>query len=244
MRTLVLAGTHEAQMIARAASRIHGMSVTVSLARSQRRPTPFGWPVRIGGWGGEDAFSTWLEREGIEAVIDATHPFATEMSHRAARVTKALGIDHIQMLRPSWIPTEHDDWAFLNDEAEAPEHVPEGAVVLVATGRRRMDALHDLPGRTLIVRVKEPGLAPESLPNAHFRFDPGPFSVEAEVDLFRRLGITWVLARNSGGTGSWPKIEAARELGLPVAMVRRPRQPDCDRVTTVAQAIAWMRRRE
>lgn len=243
MRTLILAGTKEAQLIANASARIRGLTASVSLARAHRRPQSYSWPVRIGGWGGIEDYRLWLLRERIEAVVDATHPFAQTMSHRAADVSSDLGIDHIRLIRPSWRPTEDDQWAFLNSEADAVDHIPEGATVFVATGRENLTDLEALTGRTLICRARDPLIGEATFANGTFRFDPGPFTVANERALFRRLGVTWLLARNSGGTGSWPKIEAARELGIPVAMVRRPQQPDCPRATSVAEVIAWMRRR-
>ena len=243
MRLLLLAGTQEARHIAVALSRESFLSLTVSLAAPERRPQSYGWPVRIGGWGGEGPFREFLERERVEGIIDATHPFAADMSERAARVAREMDLPHVQFLRPAWTPRETDRWTFLNDEAEAAQHIPEETTVFLATGRRALSKFDNLVGRRLICRVKESPAVPFPFAGGRFLYQRPPFTVADEMALFGRLGVDWIVARNSGGTGSLPKIEAARELGLPVAMVRRPKQPEGLKITTVAETLAWVRRR-
>lgn len=243
LRVLLLAGAAEARQIALALWREPRLSVTVSLARAGRRPQSFGWPVRIGGWGGEDGYRTWLIAENFGAVIDATHPYATAMAFRAARASAELGIDHIRFVRPPWTPSDGDRWTFLNTEDEAVRHIPDDASVFLGTGRRRLDAMSGLSGRRLICRVQEWPVGEFPFPGGAFLFDPGPYTVDGETRLFRRLDVDWLIARNTGGAASWPKIEAARELGLRVALIRRPKQPESVRISTVAETLAWVRRR-
>ena len=243
MRVLLLAGAGEARHIALALWREPRLSVTVSLARAGRRPQSFGWPVRIGGWGSDEAYRNWLISENFSAVVDATHPFATRMASRAARISADLGIDHIRFLRAPWVPGDGDRWTFLNAEDEAVDHIPEDATVFLGTGRRQLDALSGLAGRRVFCRVQEWPVGSFPYPGGDFLFDPGPYTVDGETRLFRRLGVDWLIARNSGGAASWPKIEAARDLGLKVAMVRRPKQPEGPRISSVAETLAWVRRR-
>lgn len=243
MRLLLLGGASEARHIAHALSRETGLSITVSIARAGRIPQSFGWPTRIGGWGSDAAYLDWVRREGFQAVLDATHPFASNMSHRAAKASISLGLDHLRVVRPSWLPTAADTWVFLHSEDEAADHIPPNATVFVATGPRELDRLSNLADRKLICRVRQEPDEPFPYPNGRFLFQGGPFTVDGEIELFRRLNVDWVLVRNAGGPGSWPKIEAARELGLPVAMLRRPPQPEVMKVQTVAEALAWVRRR-
>lgn len=243
MRVLLLAGAAEAPHIALALWREPRLSVTVSLARAGRRPQSFGWPVRIGGWGSEDAYRNWLISENFSAVIDATHPFAVKMAFRAARVSAELGLDHIRFVRAPWVPSDGDRWIFLNGEDEAAQHIPDCSSVFLGTGRRRLDALENLRGRRVYCRVQEWPVGEFPFPGGDFLFAPGPYTVNGETRLFRRLGIDWLIARNTGGAASWPKIEAARELGVQVAMIRRPRQPEVPRISSVAETLAWVRRR-
>ncbi len=217
--------------------------MTVSLARAGRRPLSFGWPVRIGGWGGVDEYGDWVEREGFTGVIDATHPFANNIANRAALTSSELGIDHIRFIRPAWVPTDRDTWTFLNHEAEAANHIPTDKTVFIGTGRRNLCELNNLKGRRVYCRVQDWPVGPFPFNGGDFLFEAGPYSIDAERRLFERLDVDWLIVRNSGGSGSWPKLEAARDLGLRVAMIRRPPQPEGARITSVAEALSWVRRR-
>lgn len=243
MRLLLLAGTWEARQVAAALTREPRVNAVVSLARAERRPEPFGVPTRIGGFGGDAGFADWLAREGIHGIIDATHPFAAQVSHRTARIAADRGVDYIQFLRPAWLPEAGDDWTFLNTEADAPKRIPEGARVFLATGRRGLDAFADLSRASLFCRRTDGRDERFPYPNGLYVHGRPPFSVAQEVSTFSRLGIDWLVARNSGGTASRAKLEAARELGIKVAMIRRPPQPSGPKVETVAEAMAWVRRR-
>ena len=243
MRLLLLAGTFEAHHIASALRRESGLTITVSLAKPERNPQPFSWPVRIGGFGGEDAYLSWLQRNGVTAVLDATHPYATTMGHRTVALAEKAGVEYIRFLRPSWMPNHDDNWVFLNKAEDAANHIPKGATVFLATGHRDLDSFAGLSHGRVICRVRDTPHQPFPFSDGRFAIQSGPFTVHDECDFFLREKIDWVITQNSGGQGSWPKIEAARELGLPVAMIRRPPQPDGLKVNTVAEAILWVRRR-
>jgi precorrin-6A/cobalt-precorrin-6A reductase len=242
MRLLLLAGTWEARQIAAALSREARVVPTASLARAERRPEPLGIPTRIGGFGGDKGFAEWLDHEGVGAIIDATHPFS-RVSHRTARVADELGVDHIQFLRPAWRPEDGDDWTFLNTESDAAKHIPRGARVFLATGRRSLDAFGNLDHATLFCRRTDGRHDPFPYANGTFVWGQPPFTVLQECDTFLRLGIDWLVTRNSGSAASRGKLEAARELGIKVAMIRRPPQPPGPKVETVAEVMAWVRRR-
>jgi precorrin-6A/cobalt-precorrin-6A reductase len=243
MRLLLLAGTWEARQIAAALTREPRVNAVVSLAGAERRPEAFGIPTRIGGFGGDARFSDWVLREGIDGIIDATHPFAAQVSQRTSRIAADLGVDYIQFLRPAWLPEPGDDWTFLNTESDAAKHIPDGARVFLATGRRGLDAFATLHGATLFCRRTDGRAEAFPFPNGLYVMGRPPFSVPQEIGTFSRLGVDWMIARNSGGTASRAKLEAARTLGIRVAMIRRPPQPPGPKVETVAEAMAWVRRR-
>lgn len=242
-RVLLLAGSGEARQIAYGLIQDTRIVATAAMARAGRRPLPLGMPTRIGGWGGADAFRDWLVAQGIGGIIDATHPFAASISHRAAEVAADLDIEYLQFLRPSWRPQDGDAWTFLNSEEDAADHIPSGSRVFLATGRKRLEAFKTLEGRHLLCRVLDPAPGPFPLPDGSFVVSRPPFSPESEARLFDALGVDWLICRNSGGTGSRAKLDAARMLGLPVAMIRRPPQPEATRVETVSEVLAWVRRR-
>lgn len=243
MRILLLAGTSEASQIAHALAREERVVASASLARATRIPTGFGIPTRIGGWGGEDAFRDWLKRERVEAVIDATHPFATGITERTARICAETNVDFTQFLRKSWIPGPDDRWEFLNAEEDAAKVVDRNARVLLSTGQRGLDRFENLADRVLYVRVPDFPEIPFPFAHGDFIVRPTKMPTAAEEALLHELKVTWIVARNSGGNNSISRLEAARRLGIPVAMIRRPPQPEAPRISTVAEVLAWVRRR-
>ena len=227
-----------------ALSSLRGLSVVVSVAASERAPRPFGVPTRIGGFCGDEGFRAYLQRERISAVIDATHPFAAGVSHRSARICAEERVDYAQLLRPAWRPVPRDLWHFAENEAAAAAMIPAGAVVLIATGRERLADFGPMAGQRVLVRQLDtkPEVAPPFADGAWLVERP-PFSVESELERFAGLGLSWLVVRNAGGVSSRAKLDAARELGIEVAMIRRPPQPQTTRFDTVAGAVAWARRR-
>lgn len=243
LRVLLLAGTGEARQIAFSLAKDPRIVSMAALARSGRRPMPLGIPTRIGGWGGREAFRDWLGQMRINGIIDATHPFAAGISARTASVAEDLGIDYLHFLRPAWRPENGDRWEFLNREEEAADHVPAGARVFLATGRKRIEAFENLRGRDLMCRLIDGTHEPFPHPNGRYLVHRPPFTIDQEIATFKALGIDWLVARNSGGAGSRAKIDAARALGIPVAMIRRPPQPEAARAQTLSEVMAWVGRR-
>lgn len=243
LRVLLLAGTLEARHLALALGAVRGLTVMASLAGPARAPNALGVATRIGGFGGEDGFRDFLDRERIGAVLDATHPFAARISARSARICGDLRVPYGLLLRPAWRPQPGDRWHFAQNEADAARQVPEGATAFLATGRMGLDAFGTMPGRRVYVRQLD------RRPDTPVPFEDGdwvvgrpPFPVEAEAALFRRLGVEWLVVRNAGGSSSRTKLDAARKLAIDVAMIRRPPQPESIRFDTVSAAILWVRR--
>lgn len=239
MTLLLLAGTGEVPQIAKALAD-KGVPAVASLAGVTRSPRATGLPTRHGGFGGEAGFRDYLRSEGITAVLDATHPFAHQISARSARVCKEVGLPYCQLLRAEWTPEEGDDWTFLDNEAEAADHIRVGSIVFLATGRQTLDRFGNLSQCRLICRQIDPPDRPFPFPNGEFLVGRPPFSVEDEIQLFSQLGVDWLVVKNAGGAAPRTKLIAARQLGIRVAMINRPPQPDAPRVSTVAEALAWV----
>jgi precorrin-6A/cobalt-precorrin-6A reductase len=239
MTLLLLAGTGEARLIA-AQLAARGVRAVASLAGATRQPATLALPTRSGGFGGRAGFVDYLKAENISAVLDATHPFAQRISHRTAEVCAERGLPYVQFLRPAWQAQAGDKWTFLDHEAEAAEHIAEGATVFLATGLQNLEDFANLRGRKVICRRIDPPRAAFPFANGDYLVGRPPFSVEDEIKLFQKLGVNWLVVKNSGGAASRSKLDAARALGLRVALIRRPAQPEGQKVTTVAEALDWV----
>jgi precorrin-6A/cobalt-precorrin-6A reductase len=236
---LLLAGTAEARALSHAL-REAGLPAIASLSGATRAPAPLPLPTRRGGFGGEEGFRAFLRTAGIDAVIDATHPFAARITARTAAVCAALGLPCLRLERPGWHPGPGDRWIRIDSEEEAARHVPPGATVLLATGRQSLGRFAGLAGRRVLLRVIDPPEGPFPWPGGDFLQGRPPFDAAAEEALFRRHRIDWLVAKDSGGEGGRAKLDAARALGLPVLMLRRPPPPPGLRVVAdVSAALVW-----
>lgn len=241
MRLLLLAGSGEARQIARGLSDMPGVSVTASLAGATRAPADLGVPTRVGGFGGVDGFRGFLRQHKIDAVLDATHPFAARITARTAAICAGLNLPHATVLRPEWQPGTGDDWRFIDHEAEAAAFIPKGACVFLGTGVQGLEGFANLVGRRVICRRIDQATGPFPFAGGEFLVGRPPFSVEDEVGLFQSLGVDWLVVKNSGGIASRSKLDAARMLGIKVALLRRPPRPGGIIVETVADALDWVR---
>jgi len=242
LRVLLLAGTAEAHSVAAGLARMAGVSAVASLAGVTRDPRPLPLPTRSGGFGGAEAMADWLKDAGIGAVVDATHPFAAVIGPRTAHLCAGLGIAYLRLLRPEWRPVEGDLWHVVPDAAGAAALIPAGATAFVTIGRPLLDPFDAVSRRArLLVRRLEPPEEAFPFPQGAWVHGRAPFTVDGEADLFRDLGVDWLVTKNAGGAGAWPKVEAARRLGIPVAMIARPPQPPGPVVARAEDALDWVR---
>ncbi len=244
MKLLLLAGTAEALRLAQALARMEGVSAIASLAGATRAPAPLAVPCRTGGFGSAEAQAAWMRAEGIEAVLDATHPFAARIKARTARIAAELGLPCLHLIRPPWRPGPGDLWVEVADAGAAPRHIPAGATVFLATGRGTLADFAPLAGqgRRLISRQIEAPDAPFPWPGGKYLVARPPFSVVDEIALFERLGVDWLVVKNAGGEGARAKLDAARALRLPVLLLARPAPPEGEVVESVEAALDWVRR--
>lgn len=239
MTLLLLAGTREAQEIARALNDA-GRNVIASLAGVTRAPINLGIETRRGGFGGEDGFREEVQRRGITAVLDATHPFAHRISNRTARICAEMGLPYCQLLRAEWVPEKGDHWTQVASEEDVAELVTPGQTVFLATGRQTLERFSNMPHARVICRQIDPPEASFPFPNGEFLIGRPPFPVDKESALFQSLGVDWLVVKNAGGEASKTKLIAARQLRIQVAMIARPPQPDGPKATTVEEALHWV----
>lgn len=238
---LILGGTSDAAALAAQAEAIANLRVITSLAGRTRQPLPLPGQVRVGGFGGEAGLIAYLQAQQIDLVIDATHPFATQMSWHAATATTACKIPYLLLQRPAWQPITGDRWI------EVPTHTaaaaalpPEAQRVFLTIGRQELAAFAHLRDRWWLMRMIDPPAANALVPPGDILLERGPFSVDHERSLLQRYRIDAVVSKNSGGAATYAKVVAAREMGLPVVMVQRSPLPPGPQVTDVEGAIGWL----
>jgi precorrin-6A/cobalt-precorrin-6A reductase len=240
-RILLLGGTTEASALARALAGT-GADAVFSYAGRTDAPLAQPLPTRVGGFGGAEGLTAWLRAEGITHVIDATHPFAAQMSHNAVAACAATGVALAALERPAWQAGPGDRWICVPDLAEAVAAVPKaGARVFLAIGKLHVADFARKPGNHYLLRlVDPPGALP--LPDATAVVARGPFDLAGDLALMRDHRITHVVAKNAGGSGARAKLDAARDLGLPVVMIDRPAIPPRARFGDVANVMGWLAR--
>jgi precorrin-6A/cobalt-precorrin-6A reductase len=237
---LVLGGTAEARELA-AGLDAAGIAVTSSLAGRIARPRLPAGEVRIGGFGGPDGLAAWLAERRVDAVVDATHPFAERISASAVTACEAAGVPLLRLERPGWTQRPGDRWRWADDLDEAARAIEPGRRVLLTTGRQGLAAFAHRDDAWFLVRCVDEPQPP--LPAHHeLLLDRGPYTRAGELALVDEHRIEVVVTKNSGGTLTQAKLDAARERGLPVIVVRRPPRPAVDTVTTVDGALRWARR--
>ncbi|MFG2478914.1 cobalt-precorrin-6A reductase [Streptomyces fagopyri] len=236
---LVLGGTTEARRLAAELAGRPGVRVTTSLAGRVSRPGALEGDVRVGGFGGADGLARWLREQRVDAVVDATHPFATGITENAARAAAATGVPAVVLRRPGWRPGPDDRWHFAASLTEAAALLPPlGRRVFLTTGRLGLGAFAHHAGLHFLARSVE---APEPPlpPDTEVLLARGPFTVDDERALLRAHRIDVLVTKDSGGGATAAKLTAARALGLPVVVVRRPPLPDgVAAVPDVASALA------
>lgn len=241
MRILLLAGTGEANALAKALV-ADGHEVLASLAGATRAPKPLACETRIGGFGGDAGFADFLASYQPDLVLDATHPFAHRVSRRTIRICQETSIQYLQLLRPKWEADAARKIFELKDAARAKFIIPPGARVFLATGRQTLQEFAGYDHCTLICRQIDPPDGPFPFSNGKYLIGRPPFSIDDEMTLFVQERIDWLVVKNAGGAASYSKIEAAEALDIPVLMLARPEMPEAERVETVEEAIDWVRR--
>jgi len=226
MHVLILGGTTEARRLAELLHPTPDLTLTSSLAGRVAGPRLPPGEVRIGGFGGAEGLAAWLREHRVDALVDATHPFAATISLHAARAAATADVPLLALRRPGWTPVAGDDWREAGSLEEAAPLLPTlGRRVFLTTGRLGLSAFAALDDLWFLVRSVD---APEPPHPARMEvlLDRGPFTLDGEHELLRGHRIDVVVTKDSGGAATAPKLTAAREAGLPVVMVRRPPVPE------------------
>ena len=240
MRVLILGGTSEANRLA-AAIAAAGFDAIYSYAGRTQVPVNQPLPTRIGGFGGADGLADLIRQGEFTHVVDATHPFATEISRNALTACAATATPLVALERKPWIAAADDRWIEVDDITAAVAALPQArANIFLAIGRQHVAPFAGKPQHAYTLRFIDAAAGPLPLPDADLIVSRGPFTLAGELLLLRSRHIEWIVARNSGGEGARAKIDAARELRLSVVMIKRPERPKRLRVESVTEVMQWL----
>lgn len=242
MKLLLLGGTSEASALAQRLGECEAVHATLSLAGRTRRPMATNIASRSGGFGGADGLATWLADHGIDVVVDATHPFAAQMSANAVAACRERGVPLARLSRPAWQAGAGDHWIQVRDLDAAARAVADlGPRIFLSVGGYSLSAFEAVAGKTWLVRSIDAPEPPPAFSDWHLVQARGPFALADERELLRAHAVDAVVTKNSGAAATRAKLDAARELGLPVVMIDRPTLPAPDVACDDPDAVmAWL----
>jgi precorrin-6A/cobalt-precorrin-6A reductase len=244
-RVLILGGTTEALEAAERLSVLGRVTVITSMAGVTRNPRLPGGENRAGGFGGVLGLTAYLDTESIAAVLDATHPFAAQISRHAGEAGSVAGVPVLHLTRPPWRRCRGDQWHEVDSAVAAATWLStapfaDGSTVFLTIGRAGIAAFSEMDRLRCVSRSIDPPNFSGALPFAEVILARGPFSVDDERQLMVDHNIVCLVAKNSGGAASYSKIEAARALGLLVVMITPPAVPGGESTSSVDVAVTWV----
>ncbi len=237
-RILILGGTTEARQLAGKLEGRTDCEVLLSLAGRTAEPMAQPVPVRSGGFGGAEGLAQFLRDNRFDLMIDATHPFAARISANAALAARQTGIPAFALRRPKWERQAEDRWTCVSSMADAVAAL--GASprnVFLAIGRQEAFHFEEAPQHRYLVRSVDPVTPQLDVPQASYILASGPFDIADERKLLQDNRIDVVVAKNSGGSATYGKIAAARDLGVEIVMVERQEPADMPSVGTLTEAL-------
>jgi precorrin-6A/cobalt-precorrin-6A reductase len=237
-RILVLGGTTEARELAERLAARPEFDTIVSLAGRTESPRALPVPTRVGGFGGVEGLADYLVAEKIDLLVDATHPFANQISINAEKAAELTDVPFFALCRPGWLQHPDDRWLLVASVAEAVAALgPIPRRVFLSIGRQEAYQFSAAPQHAYVVRSVDPVEPPLAVPDCRYILATGPFTAERERDLFLDNRIDTLVTKNSGGTATYGKIEAARALALEVFMIERRMPPDVRTVHDAESAL-------
>ncbi|WP_068083617.1 cobalt-precorrin-6A reductase [Polycladidibacter stylochi] len=221
-KLLILAGTRDARIIIKKLQQTCRFDIIASLAGVTTLPKELGVTTRTGGFGGTQGLQQYLKAHDISYVVDATHPFAAQISNNALQACQQTPCHYLRYERPPWKSQTGDQWLQFTSLQEAVAAIAPNSRIFAAIGRKQIIALKSRTDVVWHMRMVEPPEA-NSLPEQSILILSKPNeSIAQEISYLKQHDIEGVLCKNSGGTAGYAKIEAARKLGLPVHMLARP----------------------
>lgn len=239
-RTLLLGGTTEASSLAKALVEAK-MEAVFSYAGRTSSPVPQPLPTRVGGFGGVAGLVRFLKMEGISHVVDATHPFAAQMSRNVIAACDEVGVPLCAFERPAWQAGKDDRWIHVPDMAGAVAALPNDAArVFLAIGKQNIAQFAAKPQHHYLLRLVDAPDTALPLPDCAVKLARGPFDLAGDLQLLTDHRITHIVAKNAGGVGAAAKLAAAAQLDLPIVMIGRPDLPTRHVLGDLAEVMTWL----
>lgn len=220
MKLLLLGGTTEGRLLAKSLFN-KGVPLVYSIAGLVRQPD-LPCEVVSGGFSQFGGLNKYIKRQGITHVLDVTHPYAVQMSRKAS----GCGITYWRFERPPWQPKPDERWF---DIADLVRQLEDKKSVMFTVGQITPELVNTLPqGQKQLLRT---AVKPKfDLPaNITWIKAIGPFKLADEITLMKDHGVDALISKNSGGEATRAKLEAARQLGIPVYMKTRPAPAKADK---------------
>lgn len=238
MRILILGGTGEANALVRGLVGQPGLDITLSLAGRTAAPAAAPVPMRVGGFGGAEGLARHLTETRVDLLVDATHPFAARISANAAEAARLAGVPILAIRRPAWERQPSDRWIEVGSVADCVGALGEAPrKVFLTIGRLEIAEFAAVPQHDYVARTIEPVGDALPVPRLTCIEARGPYDEASETTFLREAGIEVLVSKNAGGGATYGKIAAARALGLPVVMVRRPHKPEVPSVADADDAV-------
>ena len=239
-RILILGGTTEARQVAEFLLE-SGFEVITSLAGRTQVTRRLPGQIRVGGFGGAVGLADYLAQAKIDVVLDATHPFAAQISQQAAIATDHYSIPRLMLVRPAWEPQLGDRWLPVVSWADAVDLLPQIAQrIFLTIGRQELGQFAALQSLWFLMRVLEPLEFGVLRPPGVVLCDRPPFSFDQECYYLHHYSIDTLVTKNSGGSATAAKLQAARAQAVQVVMIQRPPLPSGEQVATPAEALHWL----
>ncbi|MEM8811220.1 MAG: precorrin-6A/cobalt-precorrin-6A reductase [Pseudomonadota bacterium] len=240
IRVLILAGTREARELATHLAADDRFRVISSLKGITLSPQDYPGDRVIGGFGGAVGLADFLQAERVDALVNASHPFAAQMARNARKSAEWLGLPFLRLRRMPWSSRPGDHWQQVSTLEAAATALPPGAVAFLAVGSKGAEAFRSRSDVNFLIRTADPVPECEKWGNARYLTGLPAASTGLELSVLRGHDVTHLVARNSGGIDGYGKIAAAREIGMPVIMIDPPAEPAAIRKETAGAAYRWL----
>ncbi len=221
MNLLILGGTSDAIRLCKLLLAQHNIIYSV---KGITQAPKLDCKIRMGGFGGVEGLVDFLAKNKIDCLLDATHPYAIKISKNAIFAANYCALPCYHYLRPAWQQQANDAWILFDSMADLSLYLQKKANqklrLLFTIGQLSKDFINKKsPQHDYIVR----SVVDNKIQNVTKIISKGSFSLEQERELFENYQIDALVSKNSGGHNVDAKIQIAREMRLPVYLLKRPK---------------------